>query len=128
MKNAVLIFLMILLPWQSVIAAEHDLTHVPGGGRSLAVVVQHIAEHAGQVLHHLDNDKAGADVIHVDRSKKSLKHLADHEHGSSACLLLPAAAGAPHAPIGDRTVRLRRAEPFSNRTISPLLRPPRLLA
>jgi hypothetical protein len=130
MKNAVLILLLLLLPWQSVIAAERNLTHALGSGHGMAVVLHHMAERAGNVLHHHDNDGGGEgasdDAIHVDQSQKSVQYLADFEHGNSVCLLHLAAFNVSTILLLDRRVVLWPSETFSNRTTSPLLRPPRV--
>jgi len=128
MKNAVLILLLILLPWQSVVAAERNLKHVLGAGHGMAFVVHHMAEHSGLVLHHHDDDGDGDGKVHVDKSQKSVQHLADFELGNNTYPILPSAFDAPDLLFIDREISLWRSDTFSNRTTSPLLRPPRSLA
>jgi hypothetical protein len=128
MKNAVLILLLILLPWQSVVAAERNLTHVLGAGHGMEFVVHHMAEHASHVLHHHDDADDDGDEVHVDKSQKSVQHLADFEHANNACPMLPAAFDVPDSLPTDREMPLWRSNSFSDRTTSPLLRPPRSLA
>jgi hypothetical protein len=133
MKKALLILLMMLLPWQAYAAMERNLVHVLGDGhaQSMALVVKHMAEHAAHVLHHHDDDGdddgAGVAALHEDDSQKSVQHLADYDHGCGLHILMPAYSALPMAPA------VRSAPPgfhdtYSDRTTLPLLRPPRPLA
>ena len=129
MKKALLIFLMLLLPWQALAAMERQFAHT-GGGHGARTVVEHMAEHADHVLHHHDDDGDGEDdagVAHLDDSAKSVHHLADYEQaGQMNCLF-----SAFDPPQIIFIARLRPAvarAPFHTRSILPLLRPPRLPA
>ena len=125
MKKALLIFLMLVLPWQAIAAMERNLAHMGGGsGHGSEFVVKHMAEHAEHVLHHHDDD-GGA--THVDDSQKSAQHLADYEQAGSLNILLPflnapVLAAIPHFPPAFWR------DPFHTRSVLPLLRPPRLPA
>ena len=135
MKKALLIFLMLVLPWQSLAAMERTLAHISGGrGHEANFVAKHLAEHAQHVLHHHDDDADDANnandsgtSTHVDNSAKSVQHLADYEHAASMHILLPNLS----LP---RPVAIERIQPafgrdlFGTRSILPLLRPPRLPA
>lgn len=128
MKKALLIFLMLLLPWQSLIAAERNFTHLmsraPGHG--LELVAKHIAEHSANIPHHHDDDDDDGDA-HVDNSQKSFRHLTDFEHGSGINLLWPAPVDLPLA-LDIRVPPTMSSDIYSDRTTLPLLRPPRSLA
>jgi len=127
MKKALLIILLIILPWQAIAAAERNLVHVMSGkaGHDLQYVGKHMAEHDANVLHHHDDDND--DEPHVDASKKSVQHLNDYEHGGSLHVLLPAApvlsiiAAPQPAPVA-------WPENYSDRTTLPPLPPPRARA
>ena len=136
MKKALLIFLMLLLPWQAFAAMERNVAHFSGNGgvHGPAFVVKHMVEHAEQVLHHHDDggddgddsdDAAGA--THVDNSQKSVQHLADYDQAGSMHILLPTVS-APGLVAIARTPRTFWRDPFRTRSILPLLRPPKLPA
>ena len=130
MKKALLIFLLLLLPWQAIAATERNLAHVlgSGSGHGPEFVIKHIAEHAGHVLHHHDDDSDADDGnTHVDNSQKSVQHLADYERSCSMNILLPALNELSVAAV-TRFPPAFWPDTFSNRTIIPLLRPPRLPA
>ena len=133
MKKALLIFLMLVLPWQSLAAMERTLAHITGGsGHGANFVAKHMAEHADHVLHHHDDDAAdGADNIgsstHTDNSAKSMQHLADHEHAGSMYILLPNLS-LPGPVAIERIPPQFWRDPFRTRSTLPLLRPPRLPA
>lgn len=133
MKKAFVILLMLVLPLQAFATAERTLTHILGAGHGpgMPFVLQHLLEHADHVPHHHDADyvdhddhDAGKGDTHVDGSQKSLQHLADHEQGSSAYLALPLIY-APGVPAAPRLAPPFRLDFYSDRTTSPLLRPPR---
>ncbi|MYM96447.1 hypothetical protein [Duganella vulcania] len=132
MKKALLILMMLLLPWQTATAMQRNLVHLLGGGADAAVVSKHIAEHEAHVPHHHDDDDddddddAGAGP-HEDHSSKSVQHLSDYEHGGSLQLLLQAPAPLPvSAPADAPPVFAGLA--YSDRTTLPPLRPPCLPA
>ncbi|MYM91861.1 hypothetical protein GTP91_32380 [Rugamonas sp. FT82W] len=129
MKKAFLILMMLVLPLQTLAAAERTLTHLLGAGHGpdMRIVLQHMLQHADLVPHHHDDDHdhgAGDGTTHVDGSQKSLQHLADHEQGGGAYMALPA---SPEAclPAVLRLAPLFRLDAYPERTTSPLLRPPR---
>lgn len=130
MKKILLILLMLAIPWQAIAAAERNLTHLlgSGSGTGLEFVGKHIAEHAEHIAHHHDNDDdAGDSGTHVDDSPKSLQHLADFEQGCNMNILLPYIS-EPGLPAIVIAAPIFRSDGFSDRTTSPLLRPPRALA
>jgi hypothetical protein len=133
MKKVLLTFLMFVLPWQAMAAAERNLVHMFGDGigRHIAVVATHMAEHAAHVPHHHDDnghhDDEGADDgagIHQDDSGKSVQHLADYDQGCGMNLLFPAAARLPDSQL-PRAAPLFEPDVHAGRTTLPLLRPPR---
>jgi ABC-type nickel/cobalt efflux system permease component RcnA len=126
MKKALLILLMLVLPWQSLAAMERNLAHtVSGSEHGTQYVVEHMAEHAGHILHHHDDDGDGA--THVDDSEKSAQHLADYEQAGSMNLLF-ATIDAPSAVAVTLLPLAVWRDPYRTRSILPLLRPPRLPA
>ena len=136
MKKALLIFLMLLLPWQAFAAMERNVAHFSGNGgvHGPAFVVKHMAEHAEHVLHHHDDDSndgdGGDDVAgatHVDNSQKSVQHLADYDHAGSMHVLLPTVSAPGLVAIAHIPPVFWR-DPFRTRSILPLLRPPQLPA
>lgn len=127
MKKALLLVLLIVLPWQTIAAAERAFTHVmsrqtDGGFERVA---KHLAEHDSHVLHHHEGHDDGNP--HVDQSDKSVQHLNDFEHGYGAAVLLPAAPVFSAISL-PRTAPLPWPETFSDRTILPPLPPPRARA
>lgn len=124
MKNALLILLLLILPWQAITAAERNFAHVIGSGQGEARFVKHFTEHAEQVLHH--HDDADGDS-HEDDTQESSRHLADVDHGFSLNVLLPAAHAIASLPSSG-SAPVIRPKTFSNRTTVPPLRPPRALA
>ena len=130
MKNVLLILLMLILPLQAIAAVERNLTHVlgSGSGHGLAFVAKHMAEHAEHVPHHHDDDDDAEDGgTHVDNSQKSIQHLADYEQGCGMNILFPAFS-EPCLPVAPRAAPSFRPDVFSDRSTTPLLRPPRALA
>lgn len=128
MKKALLIFLMLVLPWQAIAGMERNLGHRSGSGHGSALGIKHMVEHAEHVLHHHDDDgDDDAGATHVDKSEKSAQHLADYEQAGSMNLLLPSLGAPVSAPIACSPPAFWR-EPFRTRSILPLLRPPRLPA
>ena len=126
MKKALLIFLMLVLPWQSLAAMERALAHMGGGsGHGAQFVAKHMAEHAGHVLHHHDDDDDGDDgATHADDSQKSVQHLVDFDQAGSMNLLL-LSFNAPDSVAVTRVDRAVWRDPFRTRSVLPLLRPPR---
>ncbi len=127
MKQTLLILLMLILPLQTFAAAERNFAHVLGSGKGHGAefVIKHMAEHADHVAHHHDDDHDADDgTTHVDNSQKSVQHLADYEHGCSMNILLPALTAAV-LPDAVYVAPILRPDVFSNRTTTPLLRPPR---
>lgn len=126
MKKALLIFLMLVLPWQSLAAMERALAHMgAGSGHGAQFVAKHMAEHAGHVLHHHDDDDDDDDsATHVDDSQKSVQHLADYEQAGSMNLLL-LSLNAPGSVAIPRFHPAVWRDPFRTRSVLPLLRPPR---
>lgn len=131
MKKALLIFLMLVLPWQAIAAMERNIGHLSGSGHSSAFAIKHMIEHAEHVLHHHDDDgdddDDGAHAPHVDKSEKSVHHLADYEQAGSMNILLPSLA-VPVSAVIARSPPAFWRDPFRTRTVLPLLRPPRLSA
>ena len=131
MKKALLILLMMLLPWQAYAAMERNLVHVLGDGQphAMAFVAKHMAEHAAHVLHHHDDDGDDGDApsLHQDDSQKSVQHLADFDHGCGLHILMPAYGALPMA-LAERSAPPVFHDTYSDRTTLPLLRPPRLPA
>lgn len=125
MKKTLLILLMLLLPWQSMIAAERNFAHLMTGtsGESMEVVSQHMADHVANIPHHHDDDDADSDA-HVDNSQKSFQHLADYEHGGGMNLLWPVPMQLPLA-VTIRVPPEMSSDTYSDRSTLPLLRPPR---
>lgn len=141
MKKAILILLLLVLPWQAIASTERHLAHIFGSrGDSSAIVTKHLAQHVANILHHHDegngddddgdddNDHVTADDgTHQDNSQKSVQHLADYEHNCSFNILFA-------AQVQLRTTALPRSAPahivgtFTDRTTTPLLRPPRVSA
>lgn len=130
MKKAILIFLMLVIPWQAFASMERNLAHVLGKGskQGSEFVNKHLAEHDAHVMHHHDDD-GGADGgnTHVDNSDKSTQHLADYEQSGSVNILLPAFSASSPAVV-TRFPPAVWPDTFLTRTITPLLRPPRLPA
>jgi len=126
MKKALLILLTLLLPWQSLIAAERNFEHLMmrTTGQGMEVVVQHMTDHVANIPHHHDDDDADGDA-HVDDSSKSFQHLADYEHGNGLNLLWPQSLEVPLA-LDIRVPPVMSSATHSDRTTLPLLRPPRM--
>lgn len=127
MKKALLILLMLVLPLQAFAAVERNLVHVLGSGKGHGpeFVLKHMAEHADHVPHHHhDDDDANDGAPHVDNSQKSMQHLADYEQGCSMNILFPALTAAV-LPDAVYVAPILWPDVFSNRTTTPLLRPPR---
>ncbi|MBC3911522.1 hypothetical protein [Undibacterium umbellatum] len=129
MKKALLIFLMMILPWQAIAATERNVTHVLGSGKShdMEFVIKHIAEHADHVLHHHDDDADEDDDTNVDDSLKSVEHLADYDQAGSLNVLFFVPVQAADALVSP-TPAVLWSDTFSDRTTIPLLRPPRTSA
>ncbi|MEX5745941.1 hypothetical protein [Massilia sp. X63] len=125
MKNKLLILLLFLLPWQAITAAERNYAHVIGGGQGTVYFIQHYTEHVDQVLHHHDDDDDNGGS-HQDDTGKSLRHLADIDHGFSINVLLPAPPAIAWLPQV-RVAPVLRPDSFFTRTTLPPLRPPRPL-
>lgn len=130
MKNALLILLMLLLPWQAISAAERSLTHVLGSQQSTASFIEHFTHHLKLVMHHHDsgddNDGDGGGPMHDDDSRQSARHLVDFDHGFSASVLFATPVGVAVLP----EIRIAPVIPpdsFDDRTTLPLRRPPRAL-
>lgn len=121
---------MLAIPWQAIASAERNLTHVlgDGSGKGIEFVSKHFAEHDEHIAHHHDDDDDADDNgIHVDNSQKSLQHLADFEQGCNMNILLHVQS-EPGSPAIVSIAPNFRSNGFSDRTTSPLLRPPRALA
>jgi|GEM_PF-1685938 len=128
MKKALLIFLLMVLPWQAIASTERNFTHVLGSGKSqdLQFVLKHVAEHADHILHHHDDDadEDDDDDTHVDDSLKSVQHLADYDQAGSLNVLFFVPDQAADALVSP-TPAVLWSDTFSDRTTIPLLRPPR---
>lgn len=132
MKKFLLILLMLAIPWQAIASTERNLTHLlgSGSGKGMGFVSKHIAEHTAHIAHHHDDDAdedAADSGTHVDNSQKSLHHLANFEQGCSMNILLPAISELCLPDLG-RIAPIFRSDGFSDRTTTPLLRPPRALS
>ena len=125
MKQALLIILLIVFPWQAIAAAERNLAHVMSGG-DLYTMGRHMAEHEAHVLHHHDDDDGGG-APHIDKSDKSVQHLNDYEHGGGLHVLLPAPPALSAIAL-PRFAPVPRPENYSDRTTLPPLPPPRARA
>ena len=130
MKKALLILMMLLLPWQAATAAQRGLAHMLSGNGDAAFISNHIAEHEANVPHHhhddgdADDDGAvTASGTHQDDSSKSLQHLSDHDHGGSLHLLLQAPAPLLMSTLTD-VPPVFTGIAYSDRTTLPPLRPP----
>ena len=128
MKNALLVLLMMLLPWQAITAAERNFVHVVDSQQSEASFIKHYTEHVELIMHHHDGDgDEDSGTPHDDDSQQSARHLADFDHGCSFNVLFP----APHAVAVLPAVRIApaiRPVSFDDRTTVPPRRPPRALA
>lgn len=126
MKNALLILMMVLLPWQAAMAAQRNFVHLLGG-TSTASLQAHLAEHEAHIPHHHDHDD-GADeahsTTHQDGSVKSLQHLNDFDHGGMINLLWDTQSPLPLAELSPITPALCAAG-YTSQNPHPLLRPPR---
>jgi hypothetical protein len=132
MKKALLIFLLILFPWQAIAAAERSLVHVMSSGTSgdVHTMSKHMAEHEAHVLHHHDDgddDDDDDDEVHVDKSEKSVQHLNDYEHGCGLHVLLPASPVLSAIAL-PQLAPISRPENYSDRSTLPPLPPPRARA
>lgn len=124
MKNALLILLMLLLPWQANAAAQRNFEHVIRSQHSGDSFIKHYAEHVELVMHHHDSDDDGG--LSHDDAEKSARHLADVDHGFNFNVLFPAL----HAVATLPTASLARAPclyRFDDRNTPPPRRPPRAL-
>jgi hypothetical protein len=127
MKNALLLILLFVLPWQAIAGAERSFAHVMSSriGGDFQYMSKHMAEHDAHVLHHHDDDDDGE--AHVDKSEKSVQHLNDYDQGCGLHVLLP-------APPPLFAIALPSLAPdswpdtFSDRTTLPPLPPPRARA
>ncbi len=124
MNKVLLLILLIVLPWQTIAAAERTLTHMMSGQASngFGQIGKHLADHDAHVLHH--HEDRGDGQPHVDQSEKSLQHLNDFEHGCSAAVLLPAALQLSSIAL-PCLPPIPWPESFSDRTTLPPLPPPR---
>lgn len=130
MKQALLILMMMLLPWQTATATQRNLVHIlSGGGEQMAV---HLAQHEANVLHHHDHDDGNDDddVLaseHQDSSARSMQHLNDLEHGGTLNLLLATPVELV-SPLLPRTVPALSGVSYYTRSTHPPFRPPCLPA
>lgn len=128
MKNFLIVILMVLIPMQAIAAAERNFTHVLGSaGQTAESVVNHIVAHAERVMHHHDdhdNVEAGEVDPHLDNSAESSKHIADFELSCGMTFFLPAVSDSSLPAIA-RIAPSWRYDAFSDRSTTPLLRPPR---
>lgn len=126
MKNALLVLLMLLLPWQAITAAERSFVHIMNGKQSEISFVKHFSEHVELIMHHHDDDDDDGDASHNDDTQKSARHLADFDHGLSLNVLFPALHTVAMLPV----VRIAPAiwsGIFDDHTTLPPRRPPRAL-
>lgn len=129
MKNALLVMLMLLLPWQVITAAEHNFVHIMNGKQSEATFVKHFSEHAEMIMHHHhddDDDYDDGDASHNDDTQKSARHLADFDHGLSLNVLFPALHTVAMLPVVRITPAIWSGT-FDDHTTLPPRRPPRAL-
>lgn len=128
MKNALLVLLMMLLPWQAITAAERNFDHVVDSQQGEAAFIKHYTEHVELIMHHHDGDgEEDSGVPHDDDSQQSARHLADFDHSCSFNVLFP----APLAVAAFPAVRIAPAicpVSLDDRTTAPPRRPPRALA
>lgn len=85
MKKALLIFLLVALPWQALASAERAFAHFFANGSqdSHAFALQHFIKHSSHVLHHHDDgDERG--TFHEDGSAKSVKHIFDYDQAGKS--------------------------------------------
>lgn len=116
MKRFFLIFLALILPLQTIVAAERGFYALEG--QSEKVVVQHLLEHADHVSHHHDDGE-----IHEDDSLASAQHMLDCDQGGSLGFIVPGQSPlALFVPASTRPALAK--DVFPSRTTSPPLRPP----
>ena len=123
---------MLVIPWQAIAASERNLTHLlsSNGGNKMELVIKHMAEHDGHVLHHHDDEDEDDHVDHGDHrshddsSQKSSRHLANYDQGCGMNILLPGFS-KPCLPVFARATPVLRLAEFTDRSVPPLLRPPR---
>lgn len=121
MKNALLIFLMLVLPWQAIAAMESNFAHLLDSAK--VIVIKHIVDDANHALYHHDGG-ANGDGSHGDNSQKSAQNLADYDHHCNMTVLLTA-SNKPGVALASGIPPAVWPDIFANRTIIPLLRPPR---
>lgn len=103
-KKTFLIFLLLVLPLQTLAAAERAFVHALGNGsaESHGVTLQHFVEHSNHVPHH--HDAAGHDAdddgddhppVHADDSPGSIKHVLDFDQHSNFHAVIPTMAELP---------------------------------
>lgn len=123
MKKAILILLLLTLPWQAMAAVQRSLGHVLGtGGKAPTLVIKHLAEHTSYLPHHHEDEDADGDV-HEDTSDESFQHLADFDQSSGTQMLGPFKSDVAIGQL-PTFAPVFRLETFSDRTTPPLLRPP----
>ena len=126
MINALLILLMLLLPVQTISAAQRHFTHIVGSQQSTASFIKHYGEHVELIMHHHD-DGGDRGASHNDDSQKSARHLVDFDHGFSINVLFPAQLQIAALPV-IRIAPVICPDSFDDHTTLPLRRPPRVLA
>jgi hypothetical protein len=134
MKKVFLIFLLLVLPLQTLAAAERAFAHALGNGGNGAhgFALKHFIEHSNHILHHHDHDDRGDDdddhsTVHEDNSSGSVKHALDFDQSSNFHAVIPATAALPRFHI----IALRPECPMHAPVDCPkrsLFRPPRVSA
>ncbi|WP_374360265.1 hypothetical protein [Pseudoduganella danionis] len=127
MKKALLILMMVLLPWQAAMASQRNLTHLLSGA-STASLQAHLAEHEAYIPHHHhdhdDDDDDDQTVPHQDGSAKSFQHLHDFDQGGTLNLLWHTQLTLAHTEAATSTPALP-TDGYVSRNTHPPLRPPR---
>ena len=107
MKKVFLIFLLLVLPLQTLAAAERAFVHAlgnggNGGNGAHGFVLKHFVEHSNHILHHHDHDDQDDDdddddrsTVHEDNSSGSIKHILDVDQSSSFNAMVPAIMALP---------------------------------
>ena len=127
MKKALLIFLMLALPLQTLAAVERAFTHALASGNPARheLSFKHFIEHSNHVLHHHEDDDDGA--AHEDGSPQSVKHILDYDQAGGFHAVIPTTVPMPAFQISE-TQPVCSMHAMSDCPPRPLFRPPRTLA
>jgi len=117
-KKALLILLAVLLPLQTIAAAERAFAHAIEGRAKDGFQLSHLVEHAEHIQHHHDDD--GDE--HGDDSAASAQHMLDHDHAFGTGFMVPASVQMPEFPAHLKPTSF--TDVLTSRTTEPPLRPP----